>query len=529
MSKIVSIADYFGDGFTTSFTLPSQNFTQYKHLLVYNNGLFVKQLGNTATVFAITPAPFDGDNIKVTGAVDFSPEVNLIVNNLGTPLGLVNPADPSQIVLGVGKRTRIISSFGGWTSQNVSQSNGTTQLSATDRILCRPWADANDIQVIMVNGYGLSNGRVVPNGNAVLASVSIENGSAPYPQFSFRNNTGVKANTDTGGGRTGHFIGDGEITISEPLGFPLLVANTNYIHSYHKVNTTEKFPTSGIPNTGEGNQTSDAVWGSTVLDGKDNTTSYVSMGNYATGGYGFYPAAILGKFIKPVAVTLISGDSLAEGTAGGTGIYLGKSYTHVALDAANLRWSKAAVSGCTMQSFAANQIYVGILGAYVDTVAWVMGTNDITSATLVQLQNNLYACLARFSGSPRFILSTLPPRPASSSDAWATVTNQTLGAYESVRVAYNNWLRSTAISWGINLGLNIVKVNDVCLGVEYNLNNSITSLVNGLQETTGLNTGGYWKAAATTDGIHPNNTAIDIMKLNIDVSANTTGFGYIVY
>lgn len=136
-------------------------------------------------------------------------------------------------------KTRIISSFGGLKNQSTQFSNATTQLSATDRIRVIPWADANNIQAVMINGSSISNGKISAPGNAVMVAVSIENGASPYPQFSFKNNSGVKANTDAGGGRTAHYIGDGEVAISEPLAYPLLTVNTNYIHSYHKVATLQ--------------------------------------------------------------------------------------------------------------------------------------------------------------------------------------------------------------------------------------------------------------------------------------------------
>lgn len=100
MSKTQSVADYQGDGVTTSFTLPSGSFTNFKHLLVYVDGLFVKQVGNLATTISISPAPVLNADIKVLGAVDYSPEGNLVTDATGTILGFYNPKDGTTLAMG---------------------------------------------------------------------------------------------------------------------------------------------------------------------------------------------------------------------------------------------------------------------------------------------------------------------------------------------------------------------------------------------------------------------------------------------
>ena len=73
------------------------------------------------------------------------------------------------------------------------------------------------------------------------------------------------------------------------------------------------------------------------------------------------------------------------------------------------------------------------------------GTNDIAnSRTLVQVQAALTTIItmARARGM-KIALETMIPR-TTSSDAWATVANQTLPAYESVRLAFNTWVRTGA-------------------------------------------------------------------------------------
>lgn len=109
MSKTQSVADYQGDGVTTSFTLPSGSFTNFKHLLVYVDGLYVKQVGNLATTISISPAPVVNADIKVLGAVDYNEGANLVTDATGTVTGIYSTKDGTTISLGGGSSTGITS------------------------------------------------------------------------------------------------------------------------------------------------------------------------------------------------------------------------------------------------------------------------------------------------------------------------------------------------------------------------------------------------------------------------------------
>ena len=96
--------------------------------------------------------------------------------NTGDVQGLVNPKTGGIMRHA---KTRIIASFGGFKNQGTQFSNATTQLSATDRVRVIPWADANNIQAVMINGSSISNGKISAPGNAVMIAVSIEMRSFP--------------------------------------------------------------------------------------------------------------------------------------------------------------------------------------------------------------------------------------------------------------------------------------------------------------------------------------------------------------
>jgi hypothetical protein len=186
-------------------------------------------------------AKYDSATNRISDPTANSQALMPSLDSKGNPNGIANPADSSQQLLPQGRRTRIISALGGWTTNATAQITATlaANQSRTDRIYLNPFADATDLQLLYVNGFSSTNGKVNSNGNAVQISASIENGSAPYPQFSFKGTTGVKANSDAGGGRTAHFAGDGEVVLTDPLSFIALTSVNNYIHQYTKVNLGE--------------------------------------------------------------------------------------------------------------------------------------------------------------------------------------------------------------------------------------------------------------------------------------------------
>jgi lysophospholipase L1-like esterase len=103
-----------------------------------------------------------------------------------------------------------------------------------------------------------------------------------------------------------------------------------------------------------------------------------------------------------------------------------------------------AVSGETTGGFLANGTKRTALinSSGVTKVICSLGVNDIFTApiSLAQLQTNVIAIRALFPGIP-FYQTTITPS-TTSTDTWATTVNQTVRAQESVRVAFNTWLRA---------------------------------------------------------------------------------------
>jgi lysophospholipase L1-like esterase len=137
------------------------------------------------------------------------------------------------------------------------------------------------------------------------------------------------------------------------------------------------------------------------------------------------------------------------------------------------------------------------------TAVMCQGTNDIftTHLTLAQMQTNLttWANMMKGRGVANLFAVTLLPR-TTSTDSWATTTNQTVLAQEAVRTGYNDWLRNTAPGL---LGLTCIETADT---VETS-RNSGKWVVNG--------SANY----ATADGIHPSSAAHTLMAAALPVSS----------
>lgn len=123
---------------------------------------------------------------------------------------------------------------------------------------------------------------------------------------------------------------------------------------------------------------------------------------------------------------------------------------------------------------------------YSSHVVMEPGTNDMYTdlQTLVQMQALANAFVARFPGK-KILSSTLLPR---ATGTYPAGTGQAQLAPESVRVAYNDWLRSNPAGF-----TNCLEMADI-----YETNAS--------SGTVTARNGGFWKLNSSFDGTHPNST-----------------------
>lgn len=155
------------------------------------------------------------------------------------------------------------------------------------------------------------------------------------------------------------------------------------------------------------------------------------------GGAPLYPLAILGMTKKP-SVLLIGDSQVAGGadtpdSSGDTGLFarsVGPKFGY----------SKTGSNGESAAHFATvtptNRI---ALGKYATAVISDFGGNDDQGGSAPVAEAFIQACWAYYSGKQIF-QSTLTPR-TSSTDAWATVGNQT--DTTTIRSLLNTWIRTT--------------------------------------------------------------------------------------
>lgn len=416
-----------------------------------------------------------------------------------------------------------MSQFGGFCSINfagsVVQSNGTTQLTGTDRFHWYPNCDCMNPSFVFINGYvgGLLGGlcTINPNGNIVNFNMVVEEGSGLYPVHF----PGYTNGTMSSGGHTAITIGDGQMLESKPRQMGLLKeGSTQTFRVYHAVSNGEKWSYNLAAGHSGVNfiNTSDPVNGISDTTGADYTLTYAKMGGAPkSNAYCFGPQVILGDQPPghPVEEVMIAGDSIAFGY--GSVPYEG--YLGLALGNANIAFHNDGVSGVSLQNLSVYDEMGLFLAPFVDDIALHCGTNDFHNGEpLAQVQGYLqqYALSHCMQGANLHISTCLPR----TSGSWGSPTSQNLPSWEATRVQWNNWLRDTTATGAkqmINAALTaegclgrVVQIMDPCLGVEVNAGGQSLTLTGSGPNQQSATAGGYWGTAngatLTADGTHLN-------------------------
>lgn len=409
-------------------------------------------------------------------------------------------------------RRRIAAPQFGMFAQTTQLSNGSTQLSGTDRMQFTPNTDLTALQVVLANGYsGSGSGNLVGPGNALKGRMSIEGGGTTVPTpLAFPSSSGAPVSS---GGKTGFLIGDGEIQISSPdfSRGTLDAASAQYLRFYKAVASGEKWPlTYGAGNynyISTNAKTTDQAYGSTDVTGSDQThIGTPTWGNFSTSLF-MAPLAVIGAQLTPKAVCMVTGDSISAGfndTAG-------RGYIVRALETANIAYHNDGVISTRLDNMVSGMMGARYLAEFVDFVLMHIGTNSLTGGQVTTLAGYKTALLAaaRAFTRPgnRLLFATVLPRPTGSLTDYNA---QTKPAWEDLRVSINNWLRDPSEN-GAKAYLNaaiygepVLSIFDPCVQLERNVDGSAIVLDAAGQQVTG--TGGYFLIGATGDNTHPNAT-----------------------
>jgi lysophospholipase L1-like esterase len=287
---------------------------------------------------------------------------------------------------------------------------------------------------------------------------------------------------------------------SEPLGL-LIPANTLcYVRTYVSV-TSGQWPLGRLPHTGSG-EGGNAVAGTTGADAASGTGALAGNQNV----YMYGPIAINGEMTVPTVPCVgFLGDSIGTGTNDTvqTNGYFG--YIERALGNA-VSWISNVRSSTKLNDF--NTTHHRRMAHFPQLITHLICElirNDIASdgVALSVAQSRSITCWNEFLNRSIPVWAVTCTPTTTTTDAWATLANQTVTASEAVRTAYNDWLRA---------GAPIVAGVAVAIGTAGALligqtGHPLAGYFDVADQCESARNSGKWRVdlgTPTTDGVHPN-------------------------
>jgi hypothetical protein len=200
--------------------------------------------------------------------------------------------------------------------------------------------------------------------------------------------------------------------------------------------------------TTTGQESNMVVWtGAQTNDPRAVVTGAATSGSAATGSFAVYPLAVLGMSSVPSVIcygdSRLSGRADSAAATNGSGASFGKwglGEVCRSLDSAR-PYMNCGCETDTIQNFNLSHTLRAGLAQYHTHVHFEYGINDLTAGrTAAVIQTALQAGYALFP-TKKISQSTIPPVTAST-DAWATLANQTPAGTNAQRILLNNWIRS---------------------------------------------------------------------------------------
>lgn len=321
-----------------------------------------------------------------------------------------------------------------------------------------------EVVVSYSNSYA-SGSRETPGANPITVRAALEYEGIFYPLF-------LRGDRDA-------VVAPGALAEFEPVFVDIPAGATYYVRTLVTVEAGGKWPF--------GVHTGAAYLGDGVEQGVGITDKTTSGTVTESNNYAYGPAAIRARRIDFMPDVVSIGDSIAYGS--GDSIDRG---THVRAFAGILPHRNLGYPGAQAQEFVPR--YAGLrLRLARNATHWLVsfGTNDISAGKdAATVQNNLRAVYQLgVDLGVEVWAATLPPR-TTSTDSWASAAGQTVAATEAVRVAVNDWIRTTPAP--------LAGYFDTADAWETARNS------------------GLWKNGLTTDGVHPNGDGADAGAVVID-------------
>jgi hypothetical protein len=354
-------------------------------------------------------------------------------------------------------------------NENYSNGSSTGANSRCAHVMS-PTYSGGDFQIVYGNFTPQGTATSPASSGTLTMTASIEYPSGTvYPVFF----NGQRAAT----------IASGANVVSDNVGITIPAGATFWTRSFVTVTVGQTWPLGFITNNNDTGVTQVGGYSSGVSQ-TDGTLGSVPSASF---GYAFSPIAVIGKSISQTRQTSVGliGDSLMHApnpnTAAISFQYHRSAYTEALYN--QIPFIQASMAGSTITnlmngSTVINPYLLETVAKYCTHVICDLGVNDYrTGASYTTMQTNLTNLWQFFtSRGIKVWQSTISPN-STSTDGWATTTNQTANSNDAARVSLNTWIRTNPSPLS-----GYIEIADLC-------------------ETS--RNSGIWKAAVTTDGLHP--------------------------
>jgi lysophospholipase L1-like esterase len=380
----------------------------------------------------------------------------------------------------------------GRTNPLLSLSNG-TDIAQNNRFSMPIEAGVHQVSVVYANWYlstaagdSADGTPVEVNGtHDIMVSAAVTTPDARIHQL-------------TVGGQTRWTIKPGGQVSTDPLDVDIKAsAGSFYVRTYVEVASGGKFPLGRFAYDG-----GDGVQNYTASP-VDNTLSTSGAG-MGTGVHGYSPVAVLGTFEPGYNAPIVAlwGDSITLGT-GDTDTTLGWAARALLRD--NIPYIKLARGAERAKNVGPDpkrRARRFPLTGGCTKAAIFYGTNDYNAGgdTAAVTEANLVAFWrASADRGMKALAATFTPR-TTSTDAWATVGNQTPAAGGASRIAINDWIRDGAPLDATTLAPVTVGAPGIRAGHTSHPLLGWLEIADAVESARNSN---VWKANLTYDGVHP--------------------------
>lgn len=347
--------------------------------------------------------------------------------------------------------------YSGGVASDTTTSSQTKLLGATYRIQLYCTANCSQIQLVFGNSV---HEALAPNDIVVKASVEDSDGNRWLVWFG-------------GGASRTATVTPGGFLISDPVGLSVAKGGSVFVRTY--VTGTTVWLGNVRQDTGEGTADTDEVDSGTGAD----TLAL---------GYAYTPYAMLGQVHPRTRVYGLVGTSITRGlnAAGAATGYDNPHFiramgAHYGADVSHVLLAKNGETALTFSTPGNRKLRTRLLNGCTDVIL-DHAVNDLTAGlSAMQARTTAIASSMQVAGLNVWLCTITPV--TTSSDVWTTLVNQTVGANEATRLAYNAWIRTRPLS--------AVGVIDVADAAESSRDS------------------GKWAVniTMTTDGLHPTGEA----------------------